>query len=84
MWRVFLVGLVWAMLPNAFAAATELKLTDDRYRIALASRKSADEAIAYARRYSSLQPSVVSSINGWYAVVVGPRAIAQGQGKSRP
>lgn len=70
------------ILTAAPAAADSLKLIGDRYWIALASRQSADEAIAYARRYSSLQPSVVGSVNGWYAVVVGPRAVAQGQGKA--
>jgi len=64
------------------ASAADLKQTGDHYWIALASRQTADEAIAIARRYTALHPSVVSSINGWYAVVVGPRSVPQGLGKT--
>ncbi len=78
--RLALVAAV--LLSAAPAAADSLKQVGDSYWIALASRQSADEAIAYARRYSSLQPSVVGSINGWYAVVIGPHTVAQGQGKA--
>ena len=87
-WRAALLRIWAGMVVAVFSAfpvaatADGLKQAGDRYWIALASRQSADEAIAYARRYSSLTPTVVSSINGWFAVVVGPRDIAQGQGKT--
>ncbi|RYC28931.1 hypothetical protein D3273_26685 [Lichenibacterium minor] len=78
----FVFAAAAVILTATPAAANSLKQVGDSYWIALASRRSADEAIAYARRYNSLQPAVVGSINGWYAVVIGPRAVAQGQGKA--
>ena len=81
-WIAAIAGSFWACLIASHASAEGLKLVGDHYWIALASRQSADEAIAYARRYSSLSPMVVSSINGWFAVVVGPREVAPGQGKA--
>ena len=81
-WVGVTIAVIGLGINASPAAADDLKQIGDRYWIALASRQNADEAIAYARHYSSLRPSVVSSINGWYAVVIGPRLIAQGQGKA--
>lgn len=64
------------------AHAEDLHLPADRYWVAMASRQSLEEAIAVARQLASLQPMVVRSVNGWYAVVKGPQDAGQGSGRA--
>lgn len=63
------------------ARAIELNLKGDQYWLVLASRQDTDQAIASARRFSRLKPLVVSSANGWLAVIAGPNFVKNGEGQ---
>lgn len=65
----FLLGLA---ATAADLRAENLKLTGGEHWIALASSRDRNEAIGVARLYGGLKARVVSSKNGWYAVVIGP------------
>ncbi len=66
-----LLALLAACVP---AAAQGLQLTGTQRWVVVASRQNIDEAIGVARTYEGAK--VVRSVNGWYGIVTGPRAVA--------
>jgi serine protease Do len=61
--------------------ADQLQLDNNQYWVTLASRQEVDEAIAFARRYQQQKARVVSSLNGWYAILIGPIAVLPQSGR---
>jgi serine protease Do len=65
------LALVLSAWPLA-VRAEGLTLTGNKHWLALASTKDINSAIGIARQYSSSKPRVVKSVNGFFAVVLGP------------
>ena len=76
-WLALAVSVMLATPPTALAAGP-LETSGNVRWIIFASRQNVDEAIGLARRFGSQfgPPSVVSTSNGWYAVVAGPLAVS--------
>ena len=68
---------VWLVISSTLSAGP--LETSGQYRwIVFASRQDVDEAIGLARRFGTQfgQPTVLSTMNGWYAVAAGPTAVS--------
>jgi S1-C subfamily serine protease len=81
---LFLFTVLLSLVAGALIASNSASLATGAFEtsgnvrwIVFASRQNADEAIGLARRYGSeFGPSMVmSSTNGWYAVVAGPLSV---------
>ena len=77
-------GLLLSLLAGALIASSTISLATEAFEtagnvrwIVFASRQDVDEAIGLARRFGSeFGPLIVmSSTNGWYAVVAGPLTV---------
>ena len=77
-------GLLLSLLAGALIASSTISLATEAFEtagnvrwIVFASRQNVDEAIGLARRFGSEfgPPIVMSSTNGWYAVVAGPLTV---------
>ena len=73
LWLSVAVGMS-IMTTSPSSAAGRFETSGNVRWIIYASRQNVDEAIGLARRYDLEfgQPTVVSTTNGWYAVVAGP------------
>ncbi len=71
-----LLALYVATMSLAGASSPALKLVGKQQWLAIASTKDIDTAIGIARQfdYEGQTPRVVTSISGWYAVILGPYA----------
>ena len=60
--------------PASASTTSAFETAGNERWIVLASRQNVDEAIGLGRRYGTQfgPPTVLSTTNGWYAVVVGP------------
>jgi hypothetical protein len=69
-----IVAATWIPITPASSATSPFETSGDVRWIVFASRQNVDEAIGLARRFGSEfgQPVVMSTTNGWFAVVVGP------------
>jgi serine protease Do len=72
--RKFLFGVLCGatILSGGWAEAQSLKLSGKQHWLAVASTKDLDTAIGIARQYPSNKAQVVSSQNGYYAIILGP------------
>jgi len=72
--RAIIAGLsLFCALPALAQSAAPAPLTGDQRWVVIASRQTADEAIGVARSYTGTR--VFRSVNGWFAVVSGPREV---------
>lgn len=76
LWLVAIVGL-WLAAASPSSANGPLATSGDARWIVFASRQDVEEAIGLARGYGSEfgAPTVLSTMNGRYAVAAGPEAV---------
>ncbi|GGK49646.1 hypothetical protein [Salinarimonas ramus] len=74
---LFIAAALAAMPPSIGPAAAQSALPDGRMWVVLASRQDPGEAIALARdfRWRFDATHVLTSANGWHAIVAGPLAV---------
>ena len=78
-------ALILAFLASSCpsSAAPSLPTLDsDNYWVIVGSRQNIDDAISIARQHGDDSAQVVGSVNGWFAVVEGPKKVLQGAGKT--
>jgi hypothetical protein len=76
LWLAASIGMWFAMAPPS-SSAGPLETSGDSRWIVFASRQDVDEAIGLARRFGSDfgERTVLTTMNGWYAVAAGPVAV---------
>ena len=81
---VFSLSLVLSLVAGALIASSTISFATGAFEttgnvrwVVFASRQNVDEAIGLARQFGSDfgPPMVMSSTNGWYAVVAGPLSV---------
>jgi hypothetical protein len=65
----------------AHAAPVSMTAASNFYWVVLASRPDLDQAIAVAETQRNLNPVIMRSTNGWFAVASGPVYMATGTGR---
>jgi serine protease Do len=68
------IGLLLGVACSSAVQAENLKLSGNKHWLAVASTKDLDMAIGIARNLESNGAQVVSSLSGYYAIVLGPFA----------
>lgn len=72
--RAIILGLsLFCALPALAQTPAPAPLSGDQRWVVIASRQNIDEAIGVARSYTGAR--VFRSVNGWFAVVSGPREV---------